>query len=207
MHFIDSNAQRWLDETPRTIPVALIQHFHDVLQKWIAALHVSRMLCAIPRSWKLLCSCMAYILPKSPPLSMFGMLWINVNGSMFQSLQIPRNSQQPITWLSLREGIVSNCMRPMLITPDTCWSTRSLLVFLSMFPWLPPLHPRKCSAPLNSRHAMSNFRCHMNAFQDKAAHFSLVFYYGHSKAHLCNNHADQNLNKSHLSGGSIILAG
>lgn len=173
-----------------------------MLQKWIAALHVSRMLCTNPRSWELPCSCMAYIFPKSPPLSLYGVLWINVNDSMFQSLQIPRNSPQPITWLSLCEGIVSNCMRPLLITPDTCWPTRSLLVFLSMFPWLPPIHPRKSSAPLNYHGAMWK-----NVFQDKGAHFSLVFYYGHSKAHLCNNHADQNLNKSHLSGGSIILAG
>ena len=70
------------------------------------------------------------------PLSMFGMLWINMYESMFQFLPISSNFKHPLKrrgstfhrpqstgWSTRCEGDVSCCMRQMVITPDIDWFT------------------------------------------------------------------------------------
>ena len=68
------------------------------------------------------------------PLSMFGMLWIDVYDSMFQFPPISRNFAQPLkrsgtifhkpqlrAWSTLCKRDVLCCMRQMVVTPDTDW--------------------------------------------------------------------------------------
>ncbi len=68
------------------------------------------------------------------PLSMFGMLWIDVYDSVFQFLPISSNFAQPLkrsgptfhrpqstTWSTLCEGDVLHRVRQMVVTPDTDW--------------------------------------------------------------------------------------
>ncbi len=68
------------------------------------------------------------------PLSMFGMLWIDVYDSVFQFLPISSNFTQPLkrsgptlhrpqstTWSTLCGGDVLHCVRQMVVTPDTDW--------------------------------------------------------------------------------------
>ena len=70
------------------------------------------------------------------PLSMFGMLWIDVYDSMFQFLPTSSNYTQPLkrngttfhrpqstARSTLCKGDVSWCMRQMVVTPDTDWFT------------------------------------------------------------------------------------
>ncbi len=58
-------------------------------------------------------------------LSIFGMLWISVYGSMFQFLPISSNFAQPLKrsrptfHKSLCEGDVLHCVRQIMVTPDT----------------------------------------------------------------------------------------
>ena len=64
------------------------------------------------------------------PLSMFGMLWINVYDSMFQFLPISSNLAQPLTrngttfhrpQSTVCEAHVSCCIRQVVVIPDTDW--------------------------------------------------------------------------------------
>ncbi len=102
------------------------------------------------------------------PLSMFGMLWIGVYGSVFQFLPKSSNFAQPLkrsgptfhrpqstTWSTLWEGDVLHCVRQMAVTPDTDWFSD------------PPGPPQ----------------------YSKTAHFRVAFYCGQPKEHLCSNHA------------------
>ncbi len=68
------------------------------------------------------------------PLSIFGMLWVNVYYSVFQFLPISSNFAQPLkrsrptfhrpqsaTWSTLCEGDVLHCVRQMVATPGIDW--------------------------------------------------------------------------------------
>ncbi len=68
------------------------------------------------------------------PMSMFGMLWIDVYDSMFQFLPISSNFAKPLkrsgptshrpqstTWSTLCEGDVLHCVRQMIVIPETDW--------------------------------------------------------------------------------------
>ncbi len=66
--------------------------------------------------------------------SMFGMLWISIYDSIVQFMPISSNFPQPLkrcgptfhrsqstTWSTICEGNVLNCVRQMVVTPDTYW--------------------------------------------------------------------------------------
>ena len=68
------------------------------------------------------------------PLSMFGMLWIDMYAIVFQFLPISSNFAQPLkrtgttlhrpqptAWSTLWKGDVLRCMRQMVVTPNTDW--------------------------------------------------------------------------------------
>ncbi len=58
------------------------------------------------------------------PLSMFGMLWIDVYDSVFQFQPISSNFHRPqsTTWSTLCEGdVLLHCVKQMVVTPDTDW--------------------------------------------------------------------------------------
>jgi hypothetical protein len=59
-------------------------------------MHSPKDLYTIPRSWKWPCSSMASILTRCHPLSLFGMLWINMYDSVFQFPPISSNFAQPL---------------------------------------------------------------------------------------------------------------
>ena len=72
------------------------------------------------------------------PLSMFGMLWIDVYDSMIQFPITSSNFKRPLkrsgttfhwpqstAWSTVCEGGVSHCMRQMVITPNTDWFSDS----------------------------------------------------------------------------------
>ncbi len=96
------------------------------------------------------------------PLSMFGMLWIGVYGSLFQFLPISSNFTQPLK----RSGPTFHNQQPDQLYPKemccTGWSKGWSHQILNGF-WTPQY--------------------------SKTAHFRVAFYCGQPKAHLCNNHA------------------
>ena len=76
------------------------------------------------------------------PLSMCGMLWIDLYSSVFHFLPISSNFAQPLkrsrttfhrpqstAWSTLCEGDLSRCMRKIMVTPDTghTWPTAAYL--------------------------------------------------------------------------------
>lgn len=85
--------------------------------------------------------------PKSPPLSMFGMLWINVNGSMFQSFA---NSQEQPTTDNLIISAWRNCVE---LHETDAYHARYLLVdqILAGFPFHVPMTSTHCT-PENVLH-------------------------------------------------------
>ncbi len=89
IHFIDGilNAQRYRDENLRPIVVPFTHDHHLMLQG------------SVHNSWKLKTSQFLHgqHTPQTcHPLSMFGMLWIDVYDSVFQFLPISSNFIQPL---------------------------------------------------------------------------------------------------------------
>ena len=98
LHFIDVNlnAQRYRDEIQRLIVVPFIHRHHFMFQHDNAQSHVARICAQILEAENVpLLPWPAYS-PDIDPLSMFGMLWIDVYDSVFQFLLISRNFAQPL---------------------------------------------------------------------------------------------------------------
>ena len=135
-HFIDCNlnVQRYRDEILRPIVMPFIRRHHIMFQNDNERSHVSRI-CAQVRKLKM--SQFFHGLHTHQtchPMSMFGMLQINVYDSVLQFSPISSNFAQPLkrsgttfhrpqstAWLTLCEEDVSCCMRQRLVTPNTDW--------------------------------------------------------------------------------------
>ncbi len=141
VHFIDDilNAQRYRDEILRPIVVPFIHNHHLTLQHDNARPMLKG---SVHNFWKLETSQFLHgqhTHRTCHPLSMFGMLWIGVYDSVFQFLPISSNFAQPLkrsgttfhrpqstTWSTLCEGDVLDCVRQMVVTPDTDWISNTL---------------------------------------------------------------------------------
>ncbi len=98
-------------------------------------MHVPMLQRSVHNSWKLKTSQLLHAQHTHRTchsLSMFGMLWIGVNDSVFQFLPISSTAieeewtnithmPQSTTWLTLCKGDVLHCVRQMVVTPDTDW--------------------------------------------------------------------------------------
>ncbi len=107
------------------------------------------------------------------PLSMFGMLWIVVYHSVFLFLTISSNFAQPLkrsgptfhrpqstTWSTLCEGDVLQCVRQMVVTPNTDWySDIPNTVKLHILEW--PFYCGQSKAHLCNNHAVSCSATHL----------------------------------------------
>ncbi len=141
VHFIDGilNAQRYRDEILRPIVVPFI---HDITSCCSMIMHGPMLQGTVHNSWKLETSQFLHgqhTHRTCHPLSMFGMLWIGVYDSVFQFLPISSNFAQTLkrsgttfhrpqstTWSTLCEGDVLDCVRQMVVTPDTDWISNTL---------------------------------------------------------------------------------
>ncbi len=144
VHFIEGilNAQTYRDEILRPIVVPFI-HDHHLMFSMI--MHGPMLQGSVHNSWKLKTSQFLHgqhTHRTCHPLSMFGMLWIGVYDSVFQSLTISCNFTQTLkrseptshrpqstTWSTLCEGDVLHCVREMVVTPDTDWFSVSFCYF------------------------------------------------------------------------------
>ncbi len=136
MHFIDCilNAQKYHDEILRPTVVSFIHDHHLMLQHDNARPHVARICTQFLEAETIQFLHGQHTHRTCHLLSMFGMLWIGVYDSVFQFLPISSNFSQPLkrsgptfhrpqstTWATLCEGDVFDCVRQMVVTPDTDW--------------------------------------------------------------------------------------
>ena len=154
--FEHDNAQRYRDEIPFSChsSAAITSYFSMIMHGpiWQGSVH---------NFWELKMSQFFHGLHTHQichPLSMFGMLWIDVHDSVFQFQFLPISSKfaQPskrsgttfhrsrsTAWSTLCEGDVSRCMRQMVFTLDTDWST-PLPFFEGIWPTDVYLYSQSC---------------------------------------------------------------
>jgi hypothetical protein len=151
------NAQRYLDEILRTIVMPFIHHHHLMFQHDNAWPHVTRI------GTQFLEAENGPILPwsvYSPDMSPIEHVWDALNRHVWQRIPVCANIQQlrtakrilttfhrpPSTaWSTLCED-VSQCMKKMVVTPDTDWfsDTRPYLFLRYLWPTDAYLYSQSC---------------------------------------------------------------
>ena len=135
LHFINGtlNVKRYCDEILRPIVVPFIRRHHLMFQH--DNVHCCMSQGSLHNSWKQKMSQFFHGLHTHlicHPLSMFGMLWINVYDSVFQFPSISSNSAQPLKRRQRSTGHNQQpdqlyvkkllcCMRQIVVTTDTDW--------------------------------------------------------------------------------------
>ncbi len=125
VHFIDGilNAQSYRDEILRPIVVPFIHDHHLMLQHDNARPHVAKIGTQFLEAENI--PVLAW--PEySPDMSPIEHVWDALDRRIGQRVPVPANIQQLRTaieeeWTNIPQATINNCVRQMVVTPDTDW--------------------------------------------------------------------------------------